>query len=455
MFNRKKSETSPKEVSRVAQEVALLEALMDNTTDHIYFKDIQSRFLMIGSAQATRFGLNDPADAIGKTDFDFFTAEHAQAAFNDEQKILKTGLPIVDLEEKETWPDGSETWVSTTKLCRLDAAGQVIGTVGISRDITKRKLAEEALRSATDRLNLATRAGGVGIWDFDVKQNNLDWDDQMFHLYGLSRAPSSQAHKIRLDALRPEDRLRVAEELNLALMGKKDYDTEYQVVWPDGTIHDIRVLAVVRRDEIGRPLHMIGTSWDITVQKQASRVLEHEAMHDPLTGLLNRRAFAEDLTRELSRARRYRHGLALGVFDVDHFKLVNDTYGHAVGDEVLCEIVARVGQSLRGHDVLARSGGDEFSIITEQTSKNEAMAIYERVRAAVAETPLSTSGGEIFVTISLGVKLCGMLETQKELFEEADVAMYQAKRAGGNLVCFAESSILELETASDDDRLSA
>jgi two-component system cell cycle sensor histidine kinase/response regulator CckA len=121
----------------------LLQALMDNIPDHIYFKDTTSRFIRMNKAQADRFGLGDPAQAVGKIDFDFFTGEHAQSAFDDEQEIIRSGQPIVNKEEKETWADGPETWVSTTKVPLYDQENRITGIVGISRDITERKRLED------------------------------------------------------------------------------------------------------------------------------------------------------------------------------------------------------------------------------------------------------------------------------------------------------------------------
>jgi PAS domain S-box-containing protein len=129
-----------------------LEALMDNTPDHIYFKDADSRFTMISKALAESFGLRDPSQAVGKTDFDFFTEEHARLALEDERETMRSGLPLVGFEEKETWPDGHETWVSTTKLPHTDTDGNVVGTFGISRDITARKQAEGELAETNRRL---------------------------------------------------------------------------------------------------------------------------------------------------------------------------------------------------------------------------------------------------------------------------------------------------------------
>jgi len=130
----------------------LLEILMNNIPDAIYFKDCESRFIRINQAHARRFGLENPLHALGKTDADFFSAEHAQQAREDEQEAIRTGKPLVGIEEMETWPDGSISWVSTTKMPLRDPSGRIIGTFGISRDITARKKAELALEERTRQL---------------------------------------------------------------------------------------------------------------------------------------------------------------------------------------------------------------------------------------------------------------------------------------------------------------
>jgi PAS domain S-box-containing protein len=137
----------------LAQEQYLMRTLMDNLPDHIYFKDHESHFLRVNKALAQFLGLNDPAQAIKKTDFDFFTGEHAQQAYEDEQKIIRTGQ-LLSTEEKETHHDRPDTWVSTIKLPLSDKDGNVIGTFGISRDITKNKLAEEEIKLKNELLQI-------------------------------------------------------------------------------------------------------------------------------------------------------------------------------------------------------------------------------------------------------------------------------------------------------------
>lgn len=140
------------------KEKLLISSLMDNLPDAIYFKDLKSRFIRINHAHALLFGISDPTEAIGKTDSDFFAPKHAQQAFDDEQKIIKTGKPLIDFEEMETWPDGSETWVSTTKLPLYDENKNIIGTFGISRNITQAKRNAKELAAAKEAAETASQA---------------------------------------------------------------------------------------------------------------------------------------------------------------------------------------------------------------------------------------------------------------------------------------------------------
>lgn len=140
----------------------LLNALLEHSPEVIFFKDRASRFLRISHAHARLFGIEHPREAIGKTDFDFYTAEQASPAFQDEQAIIRTGQPFIDKEEKQTWSDGRTMWVSTNKLPLRDPEGQIVGTFGISRDITARKQAEEQRRQMEVKLHLAQRLESIG-----------------------------------------------------------------------------------------------------------------------------------------------------------------------------------------------------------------------------------------------------------------------------------------------------
>jgi len=168
--------------------------------------------------------------------------------------------------------------------------------------------------------------------------------------------------------------------------------------------------------------------------REANDTLAYEAMHDPLTGALNRRAFTEVLAKAISEERRHGQGLALGICDVDEFKKVNDVHGHQVGDEVLCGLVDRITSSLRAHDSLSRLGGDEFVVIAGHTGAAGGGALFERARAAVANHPIRTKAGDVEITVSFGVSLWTGSETADQLLASADAALYRAKGAGRNQV---------------------
>jgi two-component system sensor histidine kinase/response regulator len=151
--------TERKQLERaLAHERDLLGALLDTIDDNIYFKDRESRFIRISRQMAARFGLKDPEQAIGKTDFDFFNAEHARPAYDDEQNIIRTGQSLIGKVEKEVWPGGKVTWGLTSKLPLRNARGEIVGTCGITKDITSLKETEQQLAEARDAALASTRA---------------------------------------------------------------------------------------------------------------------------------------------------------------------------------------------------------------------------------------------------------------------------------------------------------
>jgi diguanylate cyclase (GGDEF)-like protein len=166
--------------------------------------------------------------------------------------------------------------------------------------------------------------------------------------------------------------------------------------------------------------------------------LQHMSRRDPLTGVLNRRSLDEALGREIARARRHGHALSVMILDLDHFKQVNDTYGHPGGDEVLRAFARVVGSRLREEDVLYRYGGEEFLAVLPETDPQGALAAAERVVAAVAETPVPVAGTRLRVTVSVGVAaLSPSVADAAELVARADEALYAAKSGGRNRAVMA------------------
>ena len=170
------------------KEQHLFEIFLEHTPHFVYFKDLSSRFLRISKSYAMLFGLNDASEAIGKTDSDFFTNEHAFEALVDEHRIIATGIPIIGKEEKETWPDGVETWASTHKIPFLDSSGRVLGTFGVSSDITSQKRAESALVAAHKTLELLFDSVATILIVLDAKGAIVRWNSMAIETFCLSRA---------------------------------------------------------------------------------------------------------------------------------------------------------------------------------------------------------------------------------------------------------------------------
>lgn len=165
--------------------------------------------------------------------------------------------------------------------------------------------------------------------------------------------------------------------------------------------------------------------------------LAYQATRDPLTGMFNRRAILDHLDKELAHAGRHGELLAVGMCDIDHFKKVNDTYGHQTGDEVLCGLTTLFKESLRQHDTVGRMGGEEFLVVSTMQTGADCRLLFDRVRQLVADSRISTRSGDLAITLSIGVAIAGINATVDNLLEAGDLALYQAKDEGRNRVVLA------------------
>ena len=208
-------------------------------------------------------------------------------------KLMEEGAASAPAwERRYIRKDGTTTWVISTASALRDDHGNILHYILAVKDIHQQKLAQAKLDEASNRLRMATRAGAVGVWDLDIVTDRLDWDDQMFRLYGTNHHEMSGVSYARWEAaLHPEDRSRAIAEFAAAISGEKDFDTEFRVIWPDGSIHSIRALAVVQRDPSGVPLHILGTNWDITAEKKiADELRKSNRMLEESTALSMRYA---------------------------------------------------------------------------------------------------------------------------------------------------------------------
>ncbi len=249
----------------------LLDLLMQNLPDSIYFKDTASRFLRVNKALADRFGLRDPSEAVGKTDFDFFTPEHAQQAYWTEQEMIRTGQPVVGLEEKETWPDGHETWVSTTKMPLRDRQGRIIGTFGISRDITAHKQAETDLRNSEALYHSLVETLPLNVFRKDLA-GRITFGNQRYcqtinkPLEDLLGKTDYDLFPVELaEKYRRDDRTVIEQRAIL-----NDVE-EHQK--PDGERIYVQVIKTPVYDSLGVVVGTQGIFWDVTDRKRAEEEL--------------------------------------------------------------------------------------------------------------------------------------------------------------------------------------
>ncbi len=254
-------------------ERVLFRTIIDLIPDAVYVKDIEGRKVLANPAEVQFAGKMAEEEIIGKTDLNLYPDEEAKRGLSEDQFVLRTGDSIFDVDGELVDREGKQHWLLVSKVPLRDAHGNITGLVGVTHDISARKQVENELKQVSTRLALATRAGGVGVWDFNLESNVLLWDDQMFMLYGVDKLNFIVTYDSWITAIHPGDMAQVEHQIQTAIIGDAEFDSEFRVIWPEGTIHNIRALATVQRDSSGKPLRMIGTNWDITVQKETEATL--------------------------------------------------------------------------------------------------------------------------------------------------------------------------------------
>ncbi|HVM01669.1 MAG TPA: EAL domain-containing protein, partial [Acidimicrobiales bacterium] len=305
-----------------------------------------------------------------------------------------------------------------------------------------RRRAEAELRRRDEQLAETQSLAGMGHWQWEVADGRLRWSAGMFAVFGVED-DAGPTFELLHRAVHPDDRERVERVVAEAMEAGRPFSVEHRVVLPGGDLRWVQARGKVVLDAGGAPVRFYGTAQDVTDRRRAEHALVRQALHDPLTGLPNRALFFDRLEQAL-RAKGRRGCLAAVLFvDLDRFKLVNDSYGHAAGDKVLVAVADRLGGVLRPGDTLARLAGDEFTVLcAELPDEASVLAVAERVLAAFERPVPLDRGRQAFVTASVGVAVAGRADASADdLLSHADSAMYQAKDLGRNRIEVFDSAM--------------
>ncbi len=291
------------------------------------------------------------------------------------------------------------------------------------------------LRRSEERYELAVRAANDGLWDWDLVRDRIYLSPRWHSLLGHPERSGEESPVAWFELVHDEDRTQVRDAIAAHLAGETQLlEVEHRMRHADGTWRWTLSRGLAIRDEDGRATRMAGSLSDVTERRSAERRLQHDALHDALTGLPNRALFMDRLDHALRRgARDGRPTCAVLFLDVDRFKLVNDGLGHMAGDELLRLLSARVESAVRPGDTVARLGGDEFAILLDEIEDDEQpLLVAERIQRCIGQE-LVLDGRTLRVTASIGVALAGDATAAAELLRNADIAMYDGKRRGGGL----------------------
>jgi diguanylate cyclase (GGDEF)-like protein len=300
----------------------------------------------------------------------------------------------------------------------------------------ERLRASEKLKENEERIILAEKAAFLGIWELDIAHDILTLSQELATQVGFPDA----AHQLNISQLRsmvhPDDWQGILTGLEQASPAGKLFHAEFRVVLDNGLVRWLRTQARVDFVE-NKPRRMIGVSVDITKEKDLVEELHFLAAHDSLTGVWNRRAIFDLMNREFEMAARLGTTTGVMMLDLDHFKHVNDTYGHPAGDVVLKESVQRLQMALRSYDLIGRYGGEEFLVVFPRCGEEQVRECAERVCVAIAREPFVADGVPIQMTVSVGTTVVdSTVSSEQEALATADAAMYHAKAGGRNRTVF-------------------
>jgi diguanylate cyclase (GGDEF)-like protein/PAS domain S-box-containing protein len=412
---------------RLRRSEAQLQAMLRDSHDILAVVDGEGRLTYASPAAERLFGRrvqpligSSPFDFVHPDDRDRVVERFAEAA-NDQGETERVEFRVQ--HQNGQWRTLEA--VGTNMLGDPAIGGMVVS----ARDVTDGKQTEAQLRDAQERFRSAFDHAPIGMALTSLDGRFFRVNRALAQMLGRPEDQLEGASVVALTHI--EDRDVSTEEMRRVVAdGETGYKLEKRYIHADGRPVWVKVSVSLVRDHEGCPLYFVSQIEDITERRANGELLAHQAIHDPLTGLPNRLLFVDRLRRSLAEADSTNR-VAVLFLDLDHFQVVNDSLGHPTGDRLLVAIADRLRAALRPRDVIARFGGDEFTVLcTEVADERAARLLAHRITSSVSQ-PIALSEGEVFMTVSVGIALSGgELETPETLLRNADAAMYRAKEQG-------------------------
>lgn len=354
-----------------------------------------------------------------------------------EQKI-KSMLTIPIIVEEKLWGvlgfDDCEReydW-SDTEIALLQIASFFISSAVL----------QNRLSSKEKQLNILQKIVSSGSWEYDIRNKHLLTYSEIF---SSNDKFLENKHFSLVDFFKfvhKDDRKHLLETIIEFFSGDKEIFTyDLRIENTKGKHQWIEIIGALERDSDRNPLKLSGIVINVDSRKKIEIKLKKEAETDHLTGILNRRMFWEKLDYQIKKSKNRNNIFSLLIFDIDHFKLVNDTWGHPAGDKILKHFTSLCLKELRDGDIFARVGGEEFALILKNSTEKTALKVGNRIRIAVKSTPCTVKENIINITVSAGcISYTDMELDSKSLYKKADIALYKAKDSGRDrIICFTEN----------------
>ena len=405
-----------------------LQSFFNYTTDAINITDTDGRVLYINQAFENMFGWKKD-EILGKS-----LAIIPKNLYPDEKQnrqALLNGKPISNWQAQFVRKDGTYIDVNVTVSPLINSDGEIEGFAGVTRDESKLKLAEKKLREEEEKFRMIAENSSDLIRLIDIG-GTIQYASPS-HLTVLGVDPSAIIGNHYTNNIHPEDEERVNQFFDDMIHEPQTAIIEYRKKHRDGYYLCMEAHCSPSFDENGNVCHLIAVLRDISERKEYEKKLKELAFYDPLTGVANRRLLQRKLLEAINNSKKENSLFAVLILDCDQFKLVNDTMGHDVGDEMLKEFAVRVKSVIRSTDILCRHGGDEFTLIlSEVHSREEITLIAERILREL-QKEWSIQGHHFVSTSSIGISVYPTDgEDRHSLLTHADHALYQAKKSGRN-----------------------